>query len=78
MPIVPSEDDDTDLLETVDVEGVEVERSSDGQAPMASEGETDGEGEEGRCMGEDMLLDVVVSAMFSVAEGLSQIQSQAM
>lgn len=46
-----------DLIEeAVEVEGVETERSSGGTASSAREGETEGEGEEGRCRGEATLL----------------------
>jgi len=43
---LPSEEDETDLEEYEDAsEGVETERSSDGQAPSATDGVTEGAGE---------------------------------
>lgn len=44
------------IEEAVDVEGVETDRSSWGTASSARDGETEGEGEEGRCCGEVALL----------------------
>ena len=44
------------IEEAVEVEGVEMERSRGGTASSARDGETEGEGEEGRWRGEAILL----------------------
>lgn len=55
------------------MEGVETERSSEGTASRAREGEMDGEGEDGRCCGDVAVLsgglEDVVFAIFVGLEG---------
>lgn len=64
------EDDETDLLDALD--GVETERSNEGQPPKASEGTALGEGDTGRTRGDvdkaSMRITVVVSVVVHQVE----------
>ena len=65
----PSEADETDREESADeVDGVETERTRRGQAPKASDGDTLGDGDEGRSRGEFfVLIGGVMSAMLGLS-----------